>query len=400
MTAHSDEAAFGILLSDLLQSVLSAADSPSGSAGLLAERLRHFVGVKTVLVFQCLGNGSEHLHRLISAVPERRRSLADSADMQKLVELAHELPHIQYFCRPEEAAPEDELLRRIEECLIGLDAGLTIIIPLLYENNRSGVMFLFGLMDEQHLGNLVSSLDKLAGVLALVLRNGILYETLEARVQERTRELEHEKVRLQKALDQNTVLFKEVHHRVKNNLQIVDSLLHLQSSESQDASVQNTLNEARNRISAMALVHAELYQSEDFSSIDLASYIPNLVHTIASAAPRAPRIQYSLAPTRIPLETSIPLGLIINELVTNSLKYGLRGTADLCIAITLESDTKHVSLHIGDNGPGLPDSLDPEIGGNLGLSIIRSLVGQVDGSVSWSRGPGLVCRLEVPLSES
>jgi two-component sensor histidine kinase len=394
---ESESSAYGILLSDLLEGILSTADNPESCTSRLGESIRTLIGVRTVLVYNYFTTSEGYGNRLLSTVPERRRAFASSPEMAIIVGEAHELTDISLI-RPtagKENLEGPEL--RIWKALEKTGAGTSIFVPLKNREQQTGILILLGILDEHNISSLVSTMKKLSGVLALVLRNAMLYADLEDEVKNRTRELLAEREHLLKALNRNQVLLKEVHHRVKNNLQIIDSLLYLQSDKSDDFRVKQALNDGRGRLASMALVHTELYQSADLSSIQLETYIPRLVSTLLASAGCSPRLKWNLAPCILPLESCIPFGLIINEIITNAVKYAIgKGKKDtLAISTSLAESSLH--LRIRDNGPGLPPDLDPAASDTLGMAIVKTLSEQLEGSASWNSCEGLTFELSFHL---
>jgi len=191
--------------------------------------------------------------------------------------------------------------------------------------------------------------------------------------------------RIKASLAEKEVLLQEIHHRVKNNLQVISSLLKLQSRYIQDNRVTEMLQESQNRVRSMALVHEQLYQSKDFSNIDFAEYIQNLAHNLFQAYENhaeSVKLQTNIAPCSMNIDTAVPCGLIINELVTNSLKYAFKGQTQGTINIdfTLENNSVCV-LNVSDSGMGFPQDLDYRNARTLGLRLVGSLVKQIRGEI-------------------
>ena len=241
-----------------------------------------------------------------------------------------------------------------------------------------------------------------------------LNATLEARVAERTCELRKanaallEEVcqrsfaedRLKLALHEKEVLLKEIHHRVKNNLQIIISLLFLQAKQNNDPATTGALMDSQTRVRSMALVHEKLYQSENLSSIDFAGYLQNLISNLMvayGADSRRIRVTVSAKNLPITINTAIPLGLIMNELVSNALKYAFpEGRAgELSIEGHAQGDTMQITVR--DNGVGLPATLDWKYTESLGLHLIQTLTRQLKGEIELIRSPGTGFRLSIPV---
>lgn len=391
----SENNALSFLLADLLEEILSRSDNPGACSTHLAGRIREIVGVKTVLVFQCSEFSDSHAHELISAVPDRRRTAAESREILTLLEAAHGFAASRFVDPGEDAGdPRDAAVR---DALRGAGFGPSILVPLRYGGGQVGALLLLDILDRHSMGNLLVSLDRLSGVLALVLRNSFMYLKLEDTVRRRTEDLLAEREQLRSALEEKNVLLQEIHHRVKNNLQIIESLLYLQGQQNAGSPAAPALLTARGRISSMALVHEELYSADDLSSVDLERYIPRLTRSILESHGCGIVPTFSMGTLRVSLSAGIHIGLILNELITNSVKYAFRGSTTGRMDIRVDSDESNCYIALTDDGPGLsPDSerTDRE---SLGMSIVRSLCEQFYGDVRWTNGqPGL--RVEVRLS--
>ncbi len=192
-------------------------------------------------------------------------------------------------------------------------------------------------------------------------------------------------------LREKEILLKEIHHRVKNNLQIIISLLTLKAET--DESGNNSFKESIDRINVMAVIHEMLYESKDFSHIDLSEYIKTIVEWIVSSyihGPIRPAVHLDLQPVELDIDTAIPCGLIINELFTNALKYAFDAdTPKPSIFISTRIDAENtVEIQMTDNGKGIPASIDPDKADSLGLQLIVSLVSQLRGNWDLTREHG------------
>jgi PAS domain S-box-containing protein len=198
--------------------------------------------------------------------------------------------------------------------------------------------------------------------------------------------------KIQASLKEKEVLLKEVHHRVKNNLQVVSSLLYLQSISADKTDPQNALRESCNRIRSMALIHEKLYKSDDVSTIDFASYLKTLVNDLLySFGVESDRINlvYDLDEVSLGIDTAIPCGLIVNEAVSNAFKYAYPGGGHGELRIGLRvTDGESCRLTVADDGVGLPAGIDPRNTESLGLRLITTLVDQLEGSFEFVRGGG------------
>jgi PAS domain S-box-containing protein len=198
------------------------------------------------------------------------------------------------------------------------------------------------------------------------------------------------------SLAEKEVLLKEIHHRVKNNLQVISSLLKLQSRYIQDSRVSEMLKESQNRVRSMALVHEQLYQSKDLSNIDFAEYIQNLAHNLFQAYEihaRGIKLQTNIAQCSLNIDTAVPCGLIINELVTNALKYAFTGQIKGKINIDFTLDNRVCVLTVSDSGIGFPQDLDYRKARTLGLRLVGSLVKQIRGKIELLETPGTTFKI-------
>lgn len=195
------------------------------------------------------------------------------------------------------------------------------------------------------------------------------------------------------SLTEKEVLLKEIHHRVKNNLQITSSLLRLQSDYIKDEHVKNLFAEGQNRILSMALIHEKLYQSSDLSKIKLLDYIEGLSQLLfRSYGVDADKIKLHITgdPAFLTVDTAIPCGLMINELLSNCLKHAFLGREGGEIQINVKEDVnKVVSLTIIDNGIGFPAGFDFEKNTSLGLQLVRSLAKQLNGEIEIKTAGGV-----------
>ncbi|OHD19974.1 MAG: hypothetical protein A2Y38_21095 [Spirochaetes bacterium GWB1_59_5] len=390
--------AFNMLFTDLVENILSMADSPGRCADYLSENLRALIGARTVLVLECTHFSGEMLHEIISIFPERRRSLGYHEAVQNIAEFSHKLEHTAMF-EPHEGGPIADALGR-------LNIDSAIVAPIKHGEERMGVLLLLDLLDTTGSKTVMETLDRLTPAFALVLRNAFLYNNLELEVARRTRDLKERTASLQMALAEKEVMLKEVHHRVKNNLQIVTSLLFLQADSSKNSSLREALKKSRGRIQSMALVHEELYQSEDLASVDMNEYVRKLCADLAEALESTVPIVFRECALRLPITQSIPCGLILNELVTNALKYAYPDGRSGEIRVSMLEDHGMVRLAVEDDGVGLASSMKNAETCSLGLSLVDGLAAQlhgqlkiVDKSVDQLGGYGVRFEIDFPGEE-
>ncbi|MBD2252411.1 PAS domain-containing protein [Nostoc parmelioides] len=211
------------------------------------------------------------------------------------------------------------------------------------------------------------------------------YGTVFVAVQQDITEQKQTGEKIKASLKEKEVLLKEIHHRVKNNLGIVSSLLQMQCRRTQDPQATAILRDSQNRIASIALAHEKLYRSNDLANIDFAQYIPDLTtHLFDSYNVKSSCIHLSIQveDTNLDLETAIPCGLIINELVSNALKYAFPDNREGEIQVRLcqESD-RTLTLIVRDNGIGLPLEFDSKKNKTLGITLVQGLVKQLRGKL-------------------
>jgi two-component sensor histidine kinase len=195
--------------------------------------------------------------------------------------------------------------------------------------------------------------------------------------------------RLRISLLEKEILLKEIHHRVKNNMQVISSLIQLQSYTIRDREL---LKETQARIRAMATVHELLYESQDFSSIYTDKYLESIVEEL-SLGYDAVNVRCDVQPVQVDIDTAVPLGLIANELIINAIKYaydpGVRGP----IRVSLRQEGDDIVFSVSDDGKGLPAGIDPETSDTMGLTLVRSLTSQLCGGISFGGAPGFRAEL-------
>ncbi len=221
---------------------------------------------------------------------------------------------------------------------------------------------------------------------------GILYyiTVLRNRIVKRQRESLEEEIRLRtqeisKQNEEKSLMLKEIHHRVKNNLQIISSLLNLHAETIQDPRVLSLFEDLRHRVNSMALIHEKMYQSKNLVNIDMAGYIDELVRTLIDAydSNKNIRLKADVGPIEFKIDTIVPLGLILSEIVSNSLKYAFSAQEDGEISISMKKiSTNLYSLEVGDNGVGIPKEVDFKTTESLGILLIRMLTEQLNGDVT------------------
>jgi two-component sensor histidine kinase/HAMP domain-containing protein len=231
------------------------------------------------------------------------------------------------------------------------------------------------------------------GVLATSINE--MAANLEAEILER----KQAEAQLQAALVEKETLLKEIHHRVKNNLQVISSLLYLQSHALTDPQLRALFRESQDRVRSMALVHETLYRSYDLARIDFAHYLEHLItHLCRSYGAEMHRITLTIQaePVFLDIDRAIPCGLILNELLTNALKYAFPGDRTGALYVGLQAAPEQVMLVVRDTGVGLPEGVDVEHTPSLGLRLVHMLTMQLGGTLTLEPGEGTAWTLTFP----
>ena len=220
------------------------------------------------------------------------------------------------------------------------------------------------------------------------------------KIRKQSKELSVKNKIIENALIEKELLVKEVHHRVKNNFQIVSSLLELQTKGIEDEKALELANEGRNRVKSMALIHQKLYQNES-GLIDFDEYIRLLIKELSLMYSSQNEVKTSVSSENVmfDVDTAIPLGLIINEIITNSYKYAFRNDKENNLSISIKKgDDNNYKLIIKDNGPGLSKNVDARKAKSLGLRLVNRLVKQLHGTLEQSNNEG--AKFEISFKDS
>lgn len=272
-------------------------------------------------------------------------------------------------------------------CFTGYTISRTLGSILLISTATSLIILRFGLLEP--VGLRVTEIPEESRLyfttLCLLYAAFLLIGSIAGQLRGLHERLYAEKSEIENRLNEKEILLKEVHHRVKNNLQTVSSLLRMQGRNIEDEGTLHLIQSSQNRVVAMAMVHEMLYMREDLAKIDYRTYVTELGgYLIKSLKGPESKITLHIDIPQIELgiDTAIPLGLLINEAVTNALKYGFkeRETGEISILLERESKTEYV-LRIGDNGVGYPESVTHKSTKSLGLKLIYNLSRQLQGSV-------------------
>ncbi len=230
--------------------------------------------------------------------------------------------------------------------------------------------------------------------LAIVTLTSIAFIALFARQRNK---IKKKNQALDSANKEQMVLMQEVHHRVKNNLQLIASLINLQSTQVANAEVARELEKTRSRIMSIALIHQKLYQHENMSSVDLQSFLGSLVENILSTFPQEMRIEkhINIALVKVEIETAISIGLMVNELVANSIKHGFTGIISPRLTVLLTNTPDKIILMVEDNGSGRAGYSSVETAHGFGLHLIEILLRRLSGTMETDFQNGSRTRIEI-----
>ena len=287
-----------------------------------------------------------------------------------------------------------------KEYLAGAWAGGNIsvlAVPLLTGTRVDGVFYVSNPPFHSFTDRDEELLVRLATHAAIAIQNAQLYR----QAQEELAQRRQAEAQLTASLREKEVLLKEVHHRVKNNLQIVSSLLELQSDALDDAALLAQFRDSQDRIRSMALVHETLYQSQELARLDLARYIHTLSAQLVQSYnidPQRISVLIQVDPVVLDMDQAIPCGLILNELLSNAFKYAFPQNRTGAVHVELHADTaQQAALVVRDNGIGFPDEIDFRHTESLGLQLVAMLTEQLQGTIALERADGTTFTLTFPV---
>jgi PAS domain S-box-containing protein len=262
------------------------------------------------------------------------------------------------------------------------------------------------LIDPQ--GNIAGAIESIRDISRLrevEAELALINQDLERIVRDRTQALEDEVVvrkqaeaAIRASLDEKVILLREVHHRVKNNLQIIISLTNLQMRQTTDPGVKLLMSETQNRVRAMSLVHEKLYRSESLSRIDFADYTRFLATQLFSffgVDTMKVRLELKMGKIMVDINTAVPLGLLMNELISNALKHAFPEGREGTIMVSGSEDNDLITLVVMDNGIGIPADFDWKITTSLGMRLVTNLVDQLNGTIERCSGEGTIFRIRI-----
>jgi PAS domain S-box-containing protein len=271
------------------------------------------------------------------------------------------------------------------------DTGTKCLLmqPMVFQDRVVGLVEVADSRGERVFTNQEISVAQLfSNQAASAIENARLYERAQEEIAERMRAEELIKA----SLREKEVMLKEIHHRVKNNLQVISSLLRLQSRSIDDHDILEIFQESQHRVRSMALIHEKLYRSQDLAHVDFGSYIQDLANFLFrsyTSQRGAVDLDIDANDVSLPIDTAVPCGLIINELISNSLKHAFVDGREGKIQVRLVADQeRQIRLSVSDDGVGFSEDIDYTTSPSLGLQLVNTLVDQLDGQIELYNGSG------------
>ena len=208
---------------------------------------------------------------------------------------------------------------------------------------------------------------------------------------------------ISRSIAEKELLLKELHHRVKNNLQIICSLLRLQAGYVPEGPARGLFRNSEERVKCMALVHERLYRSESLTSVGFNGYAAELIRQLLRSYgvdPSQARLTVELEPVELTIDKAVPAGLILNELFTNALKYGKSSEEKLDLRVSLKRNGDFITMLVADQGSGLRHDIDPSNPNTLGLRVVQTLCKQLNATLSLDRNGGSVFSIRFPAEKA
>jgi two-component sensor histidine kinase/predicted transcriptional regulator len=353
------------------------------------DEVRQFLQTERVLIYQFNPDmsGTVVVESVAAGWPPALNSTVRDSCFGKVYAQAYQQGRTQVV--------EDIYAAGLSQCHIDIlvlyDVRASLVVPILQGNHLWGLLCAYHCSGPKAWRSLdVDLLKQLAIHIAIAIQQSELYQQAQSELAER----ERAQTQLKSSLREKEALLKEIHHRVKNNLQIISSVLRLQSDFVRDSQVMALFNDSQNRIRSMALIHEKLYQSRDLLHIGMDEYIRDLTsNLLASYAARQQQITLAIQASSIWLniDTAIPCGLIINELVSNALKHAFPKASCSDRKVWVEMTQTHAhrfTLTVGDNGIGLPSGMDFRNTESLGLELVCIFTEQLEGTIELTAQTG------------
>ncbi|WP_242062985.1 histidine kinase dimerization/phosphoacceptor domain -containing protein [Nostoc sp. FACHB-145] len=368
----------------------------------IVEEVRHLLQVERVLVYQFAPDMSG---KVVAESVEA--GWTTSLDIQIEDTCFRDGAGVEYYQGRKRAIPniyEAGLTPCHIKLLERFDVKANLIVPILLEVGEDNPSSrLWGLLIAHQCvrfreweENQLDLLDQLSVTIAIAIQQSTIFQQAQNELAERQKA----ELQLRSALAEKEVLLKEVHHRVKNNLQIVSSLLQLQTHTLKDPEVIKIFRESQNRIESICLIHKNLYTTQNIGQLDVVDYIQNLANNIMLSyrlGPESIELVTNIEAVSLNVDQAIACGLIINELISNSLKHAFPDGQKGTISINLHTVGGDIEMSVIDDGIGIPDDLDWNNTESLGLSLVSDLVTeQLEGSITLERHHGTMFKIQFP----
>jgi PAS domain S-box-containing protein len=267
-------------------------------------------------------------------------------------------------------------------------SGQGILLPMVFQDSVVGLIEAVATnTDRQFSDREISVGQLLANQAAVTIEHARLYDRAQREIAERV----CVEQRMKDSIKEKETLLQEIHHRVKNNLQVISSLLNLQARTVEDPKTIEVLQESRNRLRSMALIHERLYRSDNLAQVDFGEYLRGLTSYLVRsyrAAVGAVALRLDVSDVSLTIERAVPCGLIVNELVSNALKYAFPDGRRGQITVSLHQVDASVYLAVADDGVGLPKDLEIDALDSLGLQLVHMLTEQLNGRIDLDRECG------------
>ncbi len=348
------------------------------------KRIGEFVGADRSYIFRYYDNERKQdmLYEYCAPGIESKFSLVQGKDLNQELYYAQKMRNHQIFYLAKRSDLPDDQHVTLHNLKVQ-DVRSLIIVPMVMGGKLAGSLGFDAVRKEREWSDNTINLLK------------IVSEIFGSAIQRRETES-----RLKNSIEEKEILLKEVHHRVKNNLAMVDSLIQLSSNRVKEEEDLEVLRSLRGRIRSISLVHEQLYKSKDFGNIDAREYFSDLLGNMESTFGSYDHIQleFNLDPVLLRTDTIIPLGFITHELVTNGYRYAFPAGTHGRITVTLKQlHAGALMLSVCDNGIGIPGEINPSGTGTIGLQLVRALVDQLHGTLKTVPAEGCRFEITVPL---
>ncbi|HEU5167888.1 MAG TPA: sensor histidine kinase, partial [Chitinophagaceae bacterium] len=331
----------------------------------------------------------EHFKKLMDVWPIRNKGMAALYESDFLFKLdsakgnyLSAIKHLRDYQKVNDSIFTEVKSKQIEELKVAYETDQKVQnIKMLEKQDQ---LQKSELKQESILRNISFALAALLIIIVTLLYNRFrLKQRTNKKLELQRQEIAKQNLSLQNMVNEKEWLLKEIHHRVKNNLQVVMSLLNSQSAYIDNDAALTAIHDSQHRVQAMSLIHQKLYSSENVSSIDMSLYIRELVSYLKESFDSGQRIRFDLniEPFEMDVSQAVPLGLILNEAITNSLKYAFPDKRSGLISISLlNTSSNRYLLTITDDGVGMPSTIKKT--GSLGMSLMKGLSEDLDGNFS------------------